>query len=93
MLEQLSGNTCVCITELSCKNTLGVVYFFCVELLGFSRHLLFLFFCFHGHSQQVVGKAASILPVIILLKLPKKRRIRKQKKKGQLINQNMSQPG
>lgn len=53
----------------------------------------FFIFCFRGHSQQVVGKAASILPVIILLKLPKKRRIRKQKKKGQLINQNMSQPG
>lgn len=50
-------------------------------------------FFFNGHSQQVVGKAASILPVIILLELPKKRRIRKQKKKGQLINRSMSQPG
>lgn len=44
-------------------------------------------------AQHVVGKAASILPVMILLKLPKKRRIRMHKKKRQLINPNMSQPG
>lgn len=52
-----------------------------------------MFIVFHGNSQQVVGKAASILPVMIVLKLPKKRRIGKQEKKGQLINPNLSQSG
>ncbi|XP_030363909.1 period circadian protein homolog 3 isoform X11 [Strigops habroptila] len=46
----------------------------------------------HAEAKCVVGKAPSIFPAMILLKLPKKR-IRKQKKKGQLINPAMSQPG
>lgn len=90
LLEQSSGSTRVHVVELACKNTLVFCYLLC-WITRISQASVFI--VFHGNSQQVVGKAASILPVMIVLKLPKKRRIGKQEKKGQLINPNLSQSG
>jgi len=89
LLGQSPVGICVRVTELACKNTLVFFYF----VLNYLDFLDICIHFFHGNSQQVVGKAAGILPVMILLKLPKKRRIRKQKTKRQLINPNMSQHG
>lgn len=86
--EESSERACVHSIGNSLHKRSGEFYYLCWIMKALSE-LIF----FHGDSQQAVGKAASILPVMILLKLPKQRLIKKQKKNRHLINLNMSQPG